>query len=227
MSIRLVFLILVIVIFAVGTGFMSYSQSPGIPLKQAYDAKKVVITQVTGPGTVPHQVSVNNTGNDPVKVMVGDVLRADSSQDLVIAENKTISSNSTDNVKAYGLEPNQRSIPGVKFRAVETSSNSIKKIIYGSNPNDLLNATATQIQIWIITSGVDFNIYTGEPVALVEQQQLSYTQFRQLVSDAKTSISTKFNVKIEEIKNLNQNDTSNSGNILDNFSSWLKSTTGI
>jgi hypothetical protein len=227
MNVRLVFLILVIVFFALGTGFMSYSQTTGVSFKQAYDAKTVVATQVTNPGTVPHQVSIKNTGNDAVKMVVGDVLTANSSQDLVIAENKTILANSTDNVNAYGLVPGQKSIPGVKFKPGGTSSTAIKEIIYSSNPNDLLNATATQVQIWIITSGIDFSIYTGEPVALVEQQNMSYTQLRQVVSDAKTSISTRFNVKTEEIKNLNENGTSNSGNIMDNFLTWLKSTTGI
>ena len=47
MSIRLVFLIFVIVIFAAGTGFLSYSQSTGISLAQAYTNGNVNITQIT------------------------------------------------------------------------------------------------------------------------------------------------------------------------------------
>ena len=35
-------------------------------------------------------------------------------------------------------------------------------------------------------SGVNFNIYTGEPVAMVEKQNITYTKLRQMVADAKT-----------------------------------------
>ena len=66
-----------------------------------------------------------------------------------------------------------------------------------SNINDLNNATNAQVQIWILTSGVDFNIYSGEPVAVVETQKINYTKLRQIVSDAKTAISTRFNVNVE------------------------------
>ena len=97
----------------------------------------------------------------------------------------------------------------------------------GSNINDLNNATNAQVQIWILTSGVDFNIYSGEPVAVVETQKINYTKLRQIVSDAKTAISTRFNVNVNNIDKLNQNGTSNSTGIVDGFINWIKSTTGI
>lgn len=74
---------------------------------------------------------------------------------------------------------------------------------------------------------MNFNIYSGEPVALVESQKINYTKLRQIVADAKTAISARFNVSADNIKNLNQNGTSNSSGVLDGFSNWLKSTTGI
>ena len=77
MNIRLVFIILVILIFAVGSGYVSYSQSTGIPLKEAYKNGNVVITQNTSAGTVPHQVNIVNNGNDAIKVKVGDVLQSE------------------------------------------------------------------------------------------------------------------------------------------------------
>ncbi len=227
MNIRLVFLILIIIIFAFWTGFESYSQSTGLTLNQAYSDGFVNITQNTSAGTVPHQVNIFNNGKDPIKAEVGDVLSSESSQDLVIAENKTIKKNSTDTVYAYCLDPSQRAVPGVKLKANGTSSDAIKQVIYGSNLQDINNATNTQVQIWILTSGVNFNIYSGEPVALVETQKINYTKLRQIVSDAKTAISTRFNVSVDNIKNLNQNKTSNSSNLIDGFSSWLKNTTGI
>ena len=227
MNIRLVFLILVIVVFASWTGFESYSQSTGLPLAQAYSEGFVNITQNTSAGTVPHQVNISNNGKDPIKVVIGDVLSSESSQDLVIAENKTIKKNSTNIVSAYCLDPSKRALPGVKLKTNDTSSDAIKQVIYGSNINDINNATNAQVQIWILSSGVNFNIYSGEPVALVESQKINYTKLRQIVADAKTAISARFNVSADNIKNLNQNGTSNSNGILDGFSNWLKSTTGI
>ncbi len=221
------FLIFVIVVFAAGSGVTSYSQSTGIPLKQAYDNGNLVIIQNTTAGTVPHQVNIINSGKDPVKVKVGDILSAELSQNLVIAENKTLKKNSTDIVMAYCIEPSQRAVPGAKFKVGKSSPDAVKEIISSSNPKDLENATNAQVQIWILASGVNFNIYSGEPVAMVETQNISYTQLKQKVSDAKTALSTRFNVKVEEIKNLNLNGTSNSGNDVNGIFNWLKTTTGI
>ena len=225
MNIRLVFLIFVIVIFAAGTGFLSYSQSTGIPLTQAYANGNVVITQNTSAGTIPHKVNISNNEKDPVKVQVGDVLTSDSSQDLVIAENKTLKINSTNLVSAYCIESAQRAVPGVKLKASGTSSNAIKQVIEGSNLNDLANATNAQVQIYILTSGVDFNIYSGEPVAVVQNQNINYTKLRQIISDAKTALSRRFGVTVDNIKNINQNTTSNSGNIANEFLNWVKTNT--
>jgi hypothetical protein len=227
MNIRLVFLILIIVIFAAGTGFLSYSQSTGISLTQAYANGNVVITQNTSAGTIPHQVNITNKGKDPVKVQIGDVLTSDSSQDLVIAENKTLKINSTDLVSAYCIEPSQRAVPGVKLKVNGTSSNAVKQVIEGSNIKDLSNATNAQVQIYILTSGVDFNIYSGEPVAVVQSQIINYTKLRQIVSDAKTALSTRFGVTVDNIDNINQNTTSNSSNTADEFLNWLKTSTGF
>ncbi|MBZ2166906.1 hypothetical protein [Methanobacterium spitsbergense] len=227
MNMRLVFLIFLIVVFAAGFGFISYSQSTGISLNEAYGTGNIVITQNTSAGTVPHQVNIVNNGNDPVKVEVGDVLTAQSSQDLVIAENKTIKKNNTDTISAYCLDPSQRAIPGVKLKANGTSTNAVKQVIMASNINDLNNATNAQVQIWILTSGVDFNIYSRESVAVVETQKINYTKLRQIVSDAKTAISTRFNVNVNNIDKLNQNGTSNSTGIVGGFINWIKSTTGI
>ena len=227
MNIRLVILIFVIVFFAAGTGFLSYSQSTGISLTQAYTNGNVVITQNSTAGTIPHQVNIVNNGRDPVKVQVGDILTADSSQNLVVAENKTLKTNSTELVSAYCIEPSQRAIPGVKLKVSGTSSNAIKQIIESSNLKDLDATTNAQMQIFILTSGVDFNIYTGEPVAEVQNQNINYTKLRQIIATAKNNISTRYNVTADEIQNINQSQTSGSNNIVDSFLNWFKTTTGI
>lgn len=227
MNFRLVFLIFLVVLFAAGTGFLSYSQSTGIPLKEAYDNGNIIITQNTSAGTVPHQVVIANNGRDPIKVQVGDVLTANSSQDLVVAENKTINTNSSDVVDAYCLDPSTQAVVGSKLKANGTASNAIQQVIYGSNIKDINNATNAQVQIWILTSGVNFNIYSGEPVALVNAQNINYTKLRQIVSDAKAALASKFNVKVDNIKSINQNSTSSSGGTLHGIYSWMKSLIGM
>jgi hypothetical protein len=227
MSIRLVFLIFVIVIFAAGTGFLSYTQSTGIPLAQAYTDGNVVITQVTPAGSIPHHVNITNNGNEPINVQIGDVLISNSSQNLVIAQNETVNKNSSDIVSAYCIQPSQRAVPGVKLEVNGTSSNAVKQVIEGSNPNDLTNATSTQVQIFILTSGVNFYIYSGEPVAEVSNQSITYTKYRQLVTAASATLATRFNVSVNNIGNINQNQTSNSTDSVNGFLNWVKTNTGI
>jgi hypothetical protein len=227
MSIRLVFLIFVIVIFAAGTGFLSYTQSTGIPLAQAYTDGNVVITQVTPAGSIPHHVNITNNGNEPINVQIGDLLISNSSQNLVIAQNETVNKNSSDIVSAYCIQPSQRAVPGVKLEVNGTSSNAVKQVIEGSNPNDLTNATSTQVQIFILTSGVNFYIYSGEPVAEVSNQSITYTKYRQLVTAASAALATRFNVSVNNIGNINQNQTSNSTDSVNGFLNWVKTNTGI
>jgi len=226
MNMRLVFSIFLIVLFATGFGFISYSQSTGKSLKDVYNTGNIVITQNTSAGTVPHIVNIVNNGPDNVKVEVGDILISQSSQDLVIAENKTINKNTTNTVFAYCLDPSKRAIPGETLKSNGTSTNAIKQTIMCSNINDINSATNAQTQIWILKAGADFNIYTGEPVAMVELQKINYTKLRQIVSDAKTAIATRFNIDVNNIDKLNQNNTSNNMDI-GGLINWIKSSTGI
>jgi hypothetical protein len=227
MSIRLVFLIFVIVIFAAGTGFLSYSQSTGIPLAQAYTDGNVVITQVTTAGSIPHHVNITNNGNEPINVQIGDMLISNSSQNIVIAQNDTINKNSSDIVSAFCVQPSQRAVPGAKLNVNGTSSNAVKQVIEGSNLNDLSNATNTQVQIFILTSGVNFYIYSGEPVSEVLNQSITYTKYKQIVKAASTALAASFNVTVNNIGNINQNQTSNSTYSVTGFLNWVKTTTGI
>jgi hypothetical protein len=227
LNFRLVILIFLVVLFAAGTGYLSYSQSTGIPLKEAYDSGNIVITQNTSAGTVPHQVVVANNGRDPVKVQVGDVLTANSSQNLVVAENKTVSTNSSEMVYAYCLDPSTQAVVGSKLKANGTASNAIKQVIDSSNIHDLSNATNAQLEIWILTDGVNFNIYSGEPVALVNAQKISYTTLKQMVTTAKSNLASQFNVKADNIKNINQNSTQGSEGTLKGVYHWFKSMIGM
>jgi len=223
MNIRLIIIIFLIIVFAAGTGAESYSQLSGVPLTKAYNGGHVVIIQITNAGTVPHQVLVNNTGIKPVKLSMGDVLNSNTSQNLVVAENVTVNANSSSDVDAYCLEPAKQAVPGATFNSVGTASNAIKEIIYSSNPNNLQNATSTQLQIWLLSSGTKFSIYTGEPVALIDEQGTSYTTLRKGIKYAKTLISLRFNITTDQINSYNQNSTSDNGNLWNNIVNSFKS----
>lgn len=227
MCIRLVFLIFVIVIFAAGTGFLSYSQSTGISLTQAYTNGNVVITQVTPAGNIPHHVNITNNGNEPINVQIGDILVSNSSQNLVIAQNDTVDKNSSDIVYAYCIQPSQRAVPGAKLSVNGTSSNAVKQVIESSNINDLTNATNAQVQIFILTTGVNFYIYSGEPVSQVSNQNMTFTKYKQIITSASVALATRFNVTVDNIGNINQNQTSNSTDTVTGFLDWVKTTTGI
>ena len=58
-------------------------------------------------------------------------------------------------------------------------------------------------------------------MAVVETQKINYSNLREIISNAKTAISTRFNVSVDNIKNLNQNGTSNTSDGLDGFFIWL------
>ena len=227
MNLRVILLVFVIFIFAIGFGVMSYSQSLGVPLKQAYDEGKVTIVQNTTAGTVPHVVVVHNNGTKPVKLQKGDILKSNSSQDLVIAENDKVPQNSTGNVSAYCFEPGQEAVQGAKLSpSATTASTQIKQIIDNSNPSDLQNATSTQLQIWTVVSGGNLNIYSGEPAALVDNQGITFSKLRQELANARSSVMTMFNVNSEGLTNLSQNSTTTSSGVqgvFNDFMSWIKS----
>ena len=115
MNIRVVSLVLIILVFALVSGVLSYSVSSGIPLKEAYNNGKITVIQETAAGTVPHQVMITNNASKAVKVKKGDVLASSISQNLVIAEDKIVASNSNETVKAYSLYTTPRAIVGTKL----------------------------------------------------------------------------------------------------------------
>ncbi|OEC86768.1 MULTISPECIES: hypothetical protein [Methanobacterium] len=224
MNIRVVSLVLVVLIFALVSGMISYSVSSGVHLNDAYTSGKITVVQQTAAGTVPHQVMITNNASKSVKVKKGDVLASTVSQDLVIAEDKTISSNSNATVKAYCLEPSQRAVVGTKLLPVNTTYSAITRVISDSNPTNSQSAMNAQLQIWIITSEGNLNPYTGEPVAVVDNNNITWSEFRQDIADAKSDVMSTFNVTESNIKNLNQTQ-SNSGSTsswIDNTISWIK-----
>jgi len=223
MNIRVVSLVLVVLIFALVSGMISYSVSSGVSLKDAYTSGKITVVQQTAAGTVPHQVMITNNASKSVKVKKGDVLASTVSQDLVIAEDKIISSNSNATVNAYCLNPSQRAVVGAKLLPTNTTYSAITRVISSSTPSNSQSAMNAQLQIWIITSEGNLNPYTGEPVAVVDNNNITWSEFRQDIANAKSDVMSTFNVTESNIKNLNQTQ-SNSGSTswIDNTISWIK-----
>lgn len=227
MNIRVVSIILVILLFALASGAMSYSVSSGIPLKEGYGKGNIKVIQKTTAGTVPHEVMITNNGNNAIKVKKGDVLASTVSQDLVIAEDKKISPYSNETVKAYGLNPSQRAVTNTRLLPVNSTYNAVNKVISNSNPSDPQSAMKAQLQIWIITSGGNLNPYKGEPVAVVETNGITWKQFRQDISSAKSDVMSLFNVTEDGIKDLNQTYIGQTQSGIDNTINWIKESLGI
>ncbi|WP_414468968.1 ARPP-1 family domain-containing protein [Methanobacterium sp. ACI-7] len=227
MNIRVIGIVLLVVLFALSTGIMSTSISSGTPLNEAYSSGNVKVVQKSAAGTVPHQVEITNNGDNSVKVNEGNALASTVSQDLVIAEDKQISPNSTETVKAYCIEPSQRSVPGSKLLPTNNTYGAVNRIISGSNAADSQSAYNAQLKIWVIMSGGNLNPYTGEPVAVVDTKQISWGQFRQDIADAKSSVMSTFNVDEGQISNLNQNGAASSQGLIETIFNWIKNSLGL
>lgn len=204
MNIKVVGLVLIILVFALVSGVLSYSVSSGMPLKDAYNNGKITVVQETAAGTVPHQAMITNNASKAVKVKKGDILASSISQNLVIAEDKTIASNSNETVKAYSLYPTPRAVVGAKLLPVTNKNNAVNQVIISSNPSNSQSAMNAQLEIWIITTKGSLNPYAGEPVAVVENNNMTWSQFRQDIANAKSDVMSSFNVAEDQIKNLNQ-----------------------
>lgn len=68
MNIRVISLVLIVLVFTLASGMMSYSVSGGMPLKEAYNNGKITVVQQTAAGTVHHQVMITNNASKSVKV---------------------------------------------------------------------------------------------------------------------------------------------------------------
>lgn len=227
MNIRVVAIVLIIILFALVSGFLSYSLSGGTPLKEAYNNGNIQVIQKTAAGTVPHEVVITNNQNKAIKAKKGDILTSSVSQDVVIAEDKTISPNSNETVNVYCIEPNQRANAGTNLLPVNNTYSAVNEVINNSNPSDPQSAMKAQLQIWIIMFGNNFNPYTGEPVAVMENQNITWTQFRQDIANAKNDVMTSFNVTEDQIQNLNQNQAQSNArqtqSWANNILNWIKS----
>lgn len=229
MNIRVVFLVAIIIMFAVGCGITSFSSGGGITLKEACDNGKAEITQKTTAGTIPHMVSIKNNGSKPLVVDKGTILKSKDSQDLVIAEDKKLDPNSNETVNAYCIEPKQSALSGSILTPSGYVSTQIKQIIDSSNPTDLQNATNSQLQIWVIMNGDEIDVYTGESPFIVKTQNIKYYQLRGNLTQAKTDVMSRFNITDEGLQNLRSTSETSQSSVswIDSFVEWLRGSLNI
>ena len=227
MNIRVIGVVFIVVLFALTSGYMSYSMYGGSGLKEVFNSKNIQVIQKTAAGTVPHEVSIKNNGNDTIMVKKGETLASSISSNMVIAEDKSIGPKTEVTVKAFSLEPSKRAIAGTKLLPVNTTYDAVTQVI---SSTDLSNSDSTynaQLQIWEIMTGGNLNPYTGEPVALVENKNLRWSQFRQDISKAKSDVMSTFNVNENELGSLKDKQINSSQSWIDNATNYIKSSLGI
>jgi len=228
MNIRVIFVVFIIFAFAFGTGIWSYLSLQGLDINQAYETGALEIVQNSSAGAVPHDITIKNNGLESVKIKVGDTLTSSTSENMVIAESKIIDPDSVTNVKAYCIEPEKRALAGEKLIPTNSSSSRIIQIIKDSNMQNPEGALKAQLQIWVLVSGGNLNIYRAEPYAVIKTQGLSYTEMRDNVSEAKIEVMTKFNMSEEQLRNVqNLSDADQGQSWIDGIIIWIRTNLGI
>lgn len=205
MNYRIILVLIVICLFAVGLGAMNFISAKGLTLEEAYNAGDVVITQQTPAGTIPHEVNIQNKGKNPVNVQKGIILSSKDSQDLVIARDEVVSPNTKIMVPAYCIEPDQKAVENKKLAVSGLAPQVITEIASSSNPENPSDALNAQLKIWTIVGGPDFNVYKGEVAAVSEKQDISFYDIKGNLSNAKIEVMTKFNLTTDQMNNININ----------------------
>ncbi len=235
MNLRVILLVFVVILFFLASVLISFVSFETNSLSQGYQDGNVQLIQSTPAGTIPHIIIVKNNGKGPVMVESGQILTSNTSQNLVVAEDKVVEQNSSESLKAYCFEPNQSAVPGSNLTPTSQASTQVKTLIKNSNPNNIQNATQTQLEIWILVTKDNVNINVGEAPGLVQQQQISYSKLNQDIGTAKNNLISSFNISSSEIGNLNQtssqinlnNIVNNAFNWINRFVDWVKTTLGI
>ncbi len=225
MNFRVILLVLVVIIFTLGCILVSNTYFESTSLKDTYNQGDVEIIQNTAAGTIPHVVLVKNSGKKPIMIETGQILESNTSQDLVIAEDKKVNQNSSSFIRAYCFQPNQTATPGAKLKPTDKASAEIQKIIKSTNLTDNQNTTQSQLQIWIMVSKNNLNINTGEAAIFIEKQGNNTDEISKKLQTAKNSIIKSLNITEGDLKNLNS--SSNLGyndilNLLNEFVNWIK-----
>jgi hypothetical protein len=197
MNYKIILVIFCICLFAGGMGALNLFSDRGLSLDDAFSNGKIKIVQDTDNGTIPHMVKVTNNANKKVEIAKGTVLLGKSTQDMVVARDMTILPKSKANIEVYCLDPKKLAIKGKKLEPKGSASEVMADIISSSNPLNHDNALSTQIQIWALTSGKDFNAKSNESLALCKKEDITTNELLEKIDEAKIKIKTKLEIKTE------------------------------
>jgi len=230
MNFRVILLVILVIIFTISGIYLSVLSFEATSLKDSYNKGETEIIQNTTAGTIPHVILVKNNGKRPVMVETGQILISDTSQDLVVAEDKMVNQNSSSYIRAYCFQPNQTAVPGSKLKPTEKASNEVQQVIKNSNLADAQNTTQTQLQIWIIVSKDNVNLSSGEASVLIQNQSINNTNITNQLNEAKDNLSKSLNITEGDLKNINPQSSLGSGDIIEwisGFIDWFKASFNI
>ena len=230
MNFRVILLVILVIIFTISGIYLSVLSFEATSLKDSYNKGETEIIQNTTAGTIPHVIMVKNNGKRPVMVETGQILISDTSQDLVVAEDKMVSQNSSSYIRAYCFQPNQTAAPGSKLKPTEKASPEVLQVISNSNLADVQNTTRTQLQIWIIVSKDNVDLNSGEASVLIQNQSINNTEIINQLNEAKVNLVKNLNITEGELKNIKPESSLGSGDIMgwiSGFIDWFKASFNI
>ncbi len=221
MNYRVVLVVMAILLFAGGFGTLNYLSDPELNIEQAYDAGTITIIQKTSAGSVPHEVTVINKGEQAIKVEKGYTLTSNTSEDLVIAREEIISPQNNGTVLAYCLEPEINAQEETELAVSTKAPQLIMDLVTNSNPQNPAEAFKTQLKIWILVSDGEVDIYEGEVLSLSRKQGISSFELQNNISTSKIEVMTQFNLTETDITNISTN-----VNLMNPPKSWWDQITG-
>jgi ARG and Rhodanese-Phosphatase-superfamily-associated Protein domain len=230
MNFRVILLLILVLIFTLSGIYLSLLSFEATSLKESFNKGEVEIIQNTTAGTIPHVILVKNNGKRPIMVEMGQILASNTSQDLVVAEDKRVNQNSSSYIRAYCFQPNQTASPGTKLSPTDKASNEVKQLITNSNLADAQNTTRTQLQIWIIVSRNNIDLNSGEASLLTQNQSINNTEITTQLNEARTDLIKNLNLTDEELKNIKPESAIGSDDIIgwiNEFINWIRTSFNI
>lgn len=205
MNIRVILVLLAIILFAGVFGALNFMSIQELNLEQAYVAGTIRIVQKTGSGNVPHELSLFNTGDKPIKIERGYTLTSKSTADMVITREEIVAAGNNVTILAYSIEPDVNAKPGIEMAVSQKAPQLILDLITNSNPQNPAEAFKTQLKIWILLSDGEVDLYKGEVQSLRLEKGIYASQLQNNISVAKIELMTQFNLTEEDLANMSTN----------------------
>lgn len=197
MNYRIILVLLCICLFAGGMGALNLFSDRGLSLDDAFNNGRIKIVQDTDEGDIPHSIMVSNDADKKVDITKGTILLGNSTQDMVVARDMTILPQSKGEVEVYCLDPKTSAVKGKTLEPNGFASDVMTDIISSSNPLNHDSALSTQLQIWALSSGKNFNAKSDEALALSKKENITSKELLEKIDEAKIQIKTKLEIKTE------------------------------